>query len=314
MKRNKKIKIFLSIILLTVVSFLFFSNLALAQFGLERFEQDSFLVTDRSAGEIVMQIIRYVIGIIGIVFLVLIIYGGVLYATSAGNKEQVDRAKRTFKFSIIGIVIVALSFAISTFVTRALFTEEELAVNVSDGGSSGTEGDKDLSKADEMIVEGNDLLREGQERLDRGSELRRQAAEASGAERERLLEEAEEIEDEGLDLIDDGHRLINEGEAILESGGDGTESLDRSADRSGAADVDVDCGREGDRCGWFASECCGGYECDEGRCTAGDPGCHEGEEGCSNWGGTIFGDPCCEGLACSEDTWVPGGGECDISE
>lgn len=44
--------------------------------------------------------------------LVFVLYGGVLWATSQGDKAKVDRARRTITYAIVGLIIVILSFTI----------------------------------------------------------------------------------------------------------------------------------------------------------------------------------------------------------
>jgi len=69
---------------------------------------------------IIVRIIRYVIGLVGIILLVMLIYGGVMYMTSAGNEEQAGKAKQVLTYAIVGIVIVAFSFLITQFIVSAL--------------------------------------------------------------------------------------------------------------------------------------------------------------------------------------------------
>lgn len=61
-------------------------------------------------------VIRAVLGIIGIVFTVLMIYAGVLWMTAAGNEDQVTKAKQTISRSAIGLLIILLSYALTIFV------------------------------------------------------------------------------------------------------------------------------------------------------------------------------------------------------
>jgi len=42
----------------------------------------------------------------------MVIYGGVTYVTAAGDDEKVGNAKNIILYSIVGIVIVLLSFAL----------------------------------------------------------------------------------------------------------------------------------------------------------------------------------------------------------
>ncbi|MFH1508552.1 MAG: hypothetical protein ABIE68_00015, partial [bacterium] len=51
-----------------------------------------------SAGVFVGNIIKWMLGLIGVVLVVLIVYGGFLYMTSAGNEEQVDRGKKVLTY------------------------------------------------------------------------------------------------------------------------------------------------------------------------------------------------------------------------
>lgn len=62
------------------------------------------------------QFINAILGLLGVVFLILMIYAGVLYMTSAGNPESTKKALAIITNSIIGLVIIMASYAITTFV------------------------------------------------------------------------------------------------------------------------------------------------------------------------------------------------------
>ncbi|NQV00464.1 MAG: hypothetical protein HQ538_07025 [Parcubacteria group bacterium] len=70
--------------------------------------------------EIIIRIVRYVVGLVGIILFVMLVYGGVMYMTSAGNEEQIGKAKKVLTYAIIGIIIVAFSFLITEFIVSAL--------------------------------------------------------------------------------------------------------------------------------------------------------------------------------------------------
>ena len=61
-------------------------------------------------------ILNMVIGIIGIVAVIVIIIGGIQYMTSSGDAGKVKKAKDTILYGVIGLVIVALAYAIVNFV------------------------------------------------------------------------------------------------------------------------------------------------------------------------------------------------------
>ena len=64
----------------------------------------------------VTTIINAIIGILGIAAVIIIIIGGVQYMTSSGDAGKVKKAKDTILYGVIGLIIVALAFAIVNFV------------------------------------------------------------------------------------------------------------------------------------------------------------------------------------------------------
>lgn len=70
--------------------------------------------------EMVVNIINWVIGISGTVALAFVVGGGIQYITSSGEPDKIRTAKATIKYSLIGLVIVALSEAIVIFMTNII--------------------------------------------------------------------------------------------------------------------------------------------------------------------------------------------------
>ena len=54
--------------------------------------------------------------IAGTIAVIVIIVGGIIYATSAGNSGNVTKAKNMLLFAVIGLVIVIAAFAITNYV------------------------------------------------------------------------------------------------------------------------------------------------------------------------------------------------------
>ena len=69
---------------------------------------------------IITIIINTLIFAIGIVAVVMIIMGGISYATSQGDPAKVKKGKDTILYGIIGLVVSLLAFAIVNFVLQAL--------------------------------------------------------------------------------------------------------------------------------------------------------------------------------------------------
>lgn len=65
---------------------------------------------------LIILIVNYLLGIIGVIFLVLIITAGLKWMTAEGNEEQLKKAKQSLIQSLIGIAVVFLAYLISYFV------------------------------------------------------------------------------------------------------------------------------------------------------------------------------------------------------
>ena len=64
----------------------------------------------------VIKGINVLLGLLGLVFVVLILYAGFMWMTSAGNTEKVDTAKKILGASIIGLIIIMTAYSITKFV------------------------------------------------------------------------------------------------------------------------------------------------------------------------------------------------------
>ena len=69
---------------------------------------------------IIGQIIGAVLGLVGIVLLVLLLYGGYVYMTAGGSPEDVKKAKAILTNAIIGLVIITLAYTITGYILTAL--------------------------------------------------------------------------------------------------------------------------------------------------------------------------------------------------
>lgn len=69
----------------------------------------------------VVRIIRFLLGFLGLVFLVLTLYAGFLWMTSAGNDDKISTAKQILIASVIGVAIILGAYAITEFVIVNLY-------------------------------------------------------------------------------------------------------------------------------------------------------------------------------------------------
>ena len=66
------------------------------------------------------SIINVMLSLLGIIAVILILYGGFKWMTAGGNEENVGAAKKIIFSGIIGLVIILSAYAIASFVLRNL--------------------------------------------------------------------------------------------------------------------------------------------------------------------------------------------------
>ncbi|MFC1640781.1 hypothetical protein ACFL2D_01885 [Patescibacteria group bacterium] len=69
---------------------------------------------------IVFDVINWILIITGAFAILMLIIGGFRYITSAGNDKQVQAAKTTMTYAIVGLVIVLLSYVIAATINSIL--------------------------------------------------------------------------------------------------------------------------------------------------------------------------------------------------
>lgn len=69
---------------------------------------------------IVTTIINVLLYIIGLISVIMIIIGGIRYATSNGDANSVTAAKNTILYAIVGLVVAIFAWAIVNFVVEQI--------------------------------------------------------------------------------------------------------------------------------------------------------------------------------------------------
>lgn len=75
---------------------------------------------DRDIRTTIASIINVALGMLGIVAVVLILYGGFIWMTAGGEEEKTKKAKNLIIQGIIGMVIILSAWAIASFVLGSL--------------------------------------------------------------------------------------------------------------------------------------------------------------------------------------------------
>ena len=66
--------------------------------------------------DLVKNVVNGILYFVGILSVVMLIWGGILYTTSAGDSNKVTTAKNTIMYAVIGLVIAIFAYAIVNFV------------------------------------------------------------------------------------------------------------------------------------------------------------------------------------------------------
>lgn len=69
---------------------------------------------------IIGRLISAALGLLGVVLLAYILYGGFLWMTAAGETKKVEQARDIIKNAIIGLVIIVAAYSLTSFVLTQL--------------------------------------------------------------------------------------------------------------------------------------------------------------------------------------------------
>ena len=84
--------------------------------NLDKFQSKTGLGTETEPEKVINWLLATLLGFLGIIFLVLIIYGGFLWMTAKGNDEQINKAKKIIMSSSIGLTIIMGAYIITMVV------------------------------------------------------------------------------------------------------------------------------------------------------------------------------------------------------
>lgn len=74
---------------------------------------------EQTLGQRVQTIVNILLYILGAIAVVMIVIGGVKYTTSNGDASNIKSAKETILYSVIGLVVAILAYAIVNFVLQS---------------------------------------------------------------------------------------------------------------------------------------------------------------------------------------------------
>jgi NADH:ubiquinone oxidoreductase subunit 6 (subunit J) len=86
----------------------------------------------KDPAQIVAAIINSLLLLVGAVFVIMVIYSGFTWMTSAGNEEKIKKSKQNLIYAVIGVIIISSAYSISLFISTTI----EQSSPVAPGGSA----------------------------------------------------------------------------------------------------------------------------------------------------------------------------------
>ena len=78
------------------------------------------LGSDSDIPLILLAVVDDLIRVAGLIAVIFVIYGGIMYATSQGNPDQAAKAQSTIVNALIGLVLAVVAVTVVTFIGKAL--------------------------------------------------------------------------------------------------------------------------------------------------------------------------------------------------
>lgn len=104
-------------IILTLVAVLAVPAIASAQVNIGNYG-DTFGLGTADLEATVINIVQWVLGFLGLIAVIMILYGGFIWITAGGNEDKVASAKKIISAAVVGLIVVLLAWAIVTFVVN----------------------------------------------------------------------------------------------------------------------------------------------------------------------------------------------------
>lgn len=74
----------------------------------------------RSAGDLAKDFVNIMLFAVGILAVIMLIWGGIRYILSGGDSGAVSSAKKTILYAVVGLIVAILAYAIVNFVITTI--------------------------------------------------------------------------------------------------------------------------------------------------------------------------------------------------
>ena len=114
----KKATIFIMLLLLIAPVAMHALPVSAQNLGLPYAQNLGLADTTQDPRDAAVNIVKYLMTFLGIIAVIVILYGGFVWLTAGGNEDKVAKAKKLIVAGIIGLIIILASFAIVQFIVN----------------------------------------------------------------------------------------------------------------------------------------------------------------------------------------------------
>ncbi|MEY4722781.1 MAG: Type secretion system pilin [Candidatus Parcubacteria bacterium] len=93
-----------------------------------------------SLTDVIGSLIKALMGGLGVLFVVLLLYAGFIYFTSQGAPDKMKKAKDLIRDAVIGLVIVFASYSVAAYVIDLITATQDNAGALHSGATGATAG------------------------------------------------------------------------------------------------------------------------------------------------------------------------------
>jgi len=72
-----------------------------------------------TVNSLIANVIKAILGLVGVAALIMFIYGGIMWMTSAGNAERIRQGRETLVWASIGLIVIFSSYALVNLLLSA---------------------------------------------------------------------------------------------------------------------------------------------------------------------------------------------------
>lgn len=90
---------------------------------------DPTLTQETNLRDYIVNVVNFVLGFLGLVAIIMVIYGGFMYVTAAGEEEKTTKGKKSVTYAMVGIVIILISFALVNTVIKGVGKGTDIGID-----------------------------------------------------------------------------------------------------------------------------------------------------------------------------------------